>query len=143
MNIMRKNALAAMFMIVATAGLMFAQVTVPRRFHYSINVPYKMRMGDYLLPAGKYLLYQINSNDRNLFALYKGEDRIGTPIAMIRTVAISDLHDVDEATVILEVEESSGDPYAVIKGWNAPGESGWEIISVYPDKDNRVLTRIK
>lgn len=142
MHTIQKNALAVTLLFVATAGLVLAQGPVPRRIHYTINASYRMKLGNYMLPAGKYLLYQVSKDDRNLFALYEGEDREDSPIALIRTVPIDYDRTVDETTIILEYDETSRDATPVMKGWNIPGESGWEIISVTP-KNHRVLTRTK
>jgi hypothetical protein len=140
---MRNSALAAILMIAAMISITFAQGPIHKRVNYSINVHHSMRMGDYILPPGKYVLYQINANDLNLFALYQ-DDRTREPIAMIRTTRI-DYNTTgypEKTRLLLNIDETSSDSHPVIRGWNIPGMDGWEIISVVADEDS-VLTRVR
>jgi hypothetical protein len=140
---MRKSALAAILIMVAAASMAFAQGPINKRINYTINVSHTMRMGDYLMSPGRYVLYQINQNDPNLFALYQNDMR-HSPVAMIRTTRI-DYQSGDypgKTSMMLDVDESSSDLHPIIRGWNIPGEDGWEIISVVAN-NNRVMTRIK
>lgn len=143
MNAVRKSALAAILIFTATASLAFAQGPIQKRVKYTINVSHALRMGDYMLPAGTYVLYQVSQNDLNLFALYQ-RDMTHSPIAMIRTARIEyQGSDYPEKTnIMLDIDESSADVHPVLRGWNIPGEDGWEIISVVP-KNDRILTRVK
>jgi hypothetical protein len=143
MNRLRKGAIAAVLMIAAMSSLAVAQGPLHKRVNYSINVSYALRMGDYILPAGRYVLYQPNQNDVNLFALYH-TDLTRSPIAMIRTARIEyNTGDYPEDTrLLVEMDESSTDNHPVLRGWTIPGMDGWEIISVVA-KNNRVLTRVK
>ncbi|HST20103.1 MAG TPA: hypothetical protein VLR90_03240 [Blastocatellia bacterium] len=140
---MRKSALVAILMIVAAASMAFAQGPMQKRINYTINVSHTMRMGDYLMSPGRYVLYQISQNDLTLFALYRN-DTTHSPVAMIRTTRIEyQSGDYPSKTnMILDIDESSSDLHPVIRGWNIPGEDGWEIVSVVA-KDDKVLTRIK
>jgi hypothetical protein len=140
---MRKGALAAIILSVAMTAIAFAQGPIHKRVNYTINVPYELRMGDYMLPAGKYVLYQINQNDTNLFGLYQ-MDLTDEPIAMIRTVRIdySGTEYPEDTKMILDIDESSYDSHPVLRGWNIPGMDGFEIISVVA-KDSGILTRVK
>ncbi|HSE98594.1 MAG TPA: hypothetical protein VLD57_10050 [Blastocatellia bacterium] len=140
---MRKGALAAILMLVAMSVAALAQGPINKRVNYSINVNYALRMGDYMLPPGKYVLYQINQNDTNLFALYQ-EDMTQSPVAMIRTVRIEYRgNDYPEDTeMLLTIDEDSVDSHPVLRGWNIPGMDGFEIISVVA-KDTGVLTRVR
>ncbi|HKP85491.1 MAG TPA: hypothetical protein VJZ26_05310 [Blastocatellia bacterium] len=143
MKSVRNGALAAILMIAAVASIALAQGPLHKRVNYTINVDYALRMGDYVVPPGQYVLYQINVLDPNLFALYR-EDMTHSPIAMIRTTRI-EYHGnryPSKTKVLLDIDESSSDLHPVIKGWTIPGEDGWEIISVVA-KDNGVMTRIK
>ena len=137
------RALILVVALVALASAVFAQGPVQKRVNYNINVRHALRMGDYMLPPGSYVLYQVNQNDLNLFGLYQ-EDLSNEPIAMIRTVRIEyPLTDSPEdTTLILDMDESGAVANPVLKGWNIPGMDGWEIISVVA-KDDRVLTKIK
>src|SRR5262245_45665644 len=69
------------------SGTIFGQGPLQKRINFSINTPYALRMGEYMLPPGNYVLRQVLQNDLNLFALYP-EDLTNEPIAMIRTVRI-------------------------------------------------------
>jgi len=124
--------------MVATAFTALAQGPLQKRVNYSINVPYAVRMGDYVLPAGNYVLYQINQNDLNLFALYKGEDMRHSPIAMIRTTRIdyqaTRYPEKTKIMLTIDEEKQGRDNLPVLKGWTIPGMDGWEIISVVEKK---------
>jgi hypothetical protein len=143
MKSFRKSWLAAILMIAATASMAFAQGPLQKRINYTINVDYSVRMGDYLLPPGQYVLYEISANDPNLFALYR-EDMTHSPIAMIRTTRIdySGSRYPGKTRMLLDIDESSSDLHPVIQGWNIPGEDGWQIISVVA-KDKHVMTRVR
>lgn len=143
MNMIRKSALLAVMVFTAMASVVFAQGPINKRINYTINVSHALRMGDYLLPPGRYVLYQVNQNDLNLFALYQDE-MTHSPIAMIRTARI-EYHATqypEHTKMILDINETSGDAHPVLEGWNIPGEDGWEIISVVSKKDG-ILTRVK
>ena len=139
---LRKSVLVVL-LISAMASLTLAQGPLQKRVNYSINAEYSLRLGDYILPPGDYVLYQISANDLNLFVLYQ-KDMAREPIAMIRTTRIdyqgSDYP--DHTRMLLEYSESGREAYPVIRGWTIPGEDGWEIISVVAKK-NSVLTRVK
>lgn len=139
---LRNSALVAV-LIGVMATLALAQGPIHKRVNYSINVNYALRMGDYILPEGRYVLYQISQNDLNLFALYQ-RDMIQPPIAMIRTTRIEyQTGEYPEKTrLLLNIDETSADAHPVLLGWNIPGESGWEIISVVA-KNSKILTRVK
>jgi hypothetical protein len=140
---LRKSALAAFIVLTAITAMAFGQGPVHKRVNYTINVNHSLRMGDYMLPPGRYVIYQINQNDTNLFALYQN-DMTTSPVAMIRTTRIE--YQTDETPskteMIIDVDESSRDSHPMLKGWNIPGLDGWEIISVV-SKRNGVLTRIR
>ena len=139
----RKSALAAVILLAAIATIAFGQGPLHKRVNYTINVSHELRMGDYMLPPGKYVIYQINENDTNLFALYVN-DLTHSPVAMIRTTRIDyQGNDYPSKTgLFLDVDESSRDNHPVLKGWNIPGEDGWEIISVVSKREG-FLTRIR
>jgi len=143
MKSFRKSWLAAILMVAATAAMAFAQGPLQKRINYTINVDYAVKMGNYLLPPGQYVLYEITANDPNLFALYR-EDMTHSPIAMIRTMRIdySGSRYPGKTKIMLDIDESSSDLHPVIQGWNIPGEDGWQIISVVA-KDKNVMTRVK
>jgi hypothetical protein len=111
----------------------FGQWPLHKQVNYTINVPYSLRKADYMLPAGNYILHQINANDLNLFALYQGS-MMHPPIAMIRTVRIDYAATGYPETTDMWItyDESSPDAHPVLRGWHVPGDDGWEIIGVVP-----------
>lgn len=138
---LRKTAFVAV-LICAIAPLTLAQgALLHKRVNYSFNVTY--RLGDYVLPAGDYVLRQILANDQNLFGLYERETG-REPIAIIRTARIdySASRYPDDTKMLIRMAESDREPYPVLQGWAIPGDSGWEIISIV-SKNDKVLTRIK
>lgn len=143
MNAIRKSALLAVMVFTAMSSVVFAQGPIQKRVNYTINVSHALRMGDYLLPPGQYVLYQVNQNDLNLFALYQ-DDMTHSPIAMIRTARV-EYHSGQypgKTKIMLDIDETSSEAHPVLQGWNIPGEDGWEIISVV-SKNDGVLTRVK
>ncbi|HEX5734927.1 MAG TPA: hypothetical protein VF131_19005 [Blastocatellia bacterium] len=140
---LRKSALAAFIVLTAITAIAMGQGPLHKRVNYTINVSHSLRMGDYMLPPGKYVIYQVNQNDTNLFALYQN-DMTESPVAMIRTTRVEyRLGDTPSRTgMIMDIDESSRDVHPLLKGWNIPGEDGWEIISVV-SKRGGVLTRIR
>ena len=138
----RKSGLAVVILLTAIAAMAFGQGPLHKRVNYTVNVSHAVKMGDYMLPPGKYVIYQIDQNDTNLFALYQN-DMTHSPVAMIRTTRVDYQggHYPSSTSLVLDIDESSRDLHPVLKGWNIPGEDGWEIISVV-SKRNGVLTRI-
>jgi len=129
--------------LTASIGLVLAQGPVKKQINYDINVPYEMRMTNYLLPAGHYILRQVSDNDLNLFALYQG-DMMHSPIAMIRTARIEYGAGrwPEHTRMLVRIDETRDEGLPILRGWNIPGESGWEVISVVP-RHHKVLTRIR
>jgi hypothetical protein len=127
--------------LVATAAL--AQGPLQAKVHYTINVPHELSMGGYLLPPGRYELYQVNTTDPNLFGLYP-KDTSHSPLALIRTTRVrrESAPPPEEATIRLEIdEESATGATPALRGWTAPGEDAWEIIAV--DAKDGKLVRVK
>ena len=135
----RKSALASALLIIATANLAFAQVPTRTRLNFTINVPYELEMGGYLLPAGKYVIFQSSQNS-DLFALYS-RHLAHEPIAMIQTVRVRHwtIARDRETRIMLEIDESSKDSRPVLVGWNVPYADGWEIISVKARSKNYLV----
>lgn len=142
MGILRKSAVAMMVLLIASMGVAFGQLQ--KRVNFDINVPYELRMTDYLLPPGHYVLYQVDPNAPNLFYLYRDNIR-HTPIATVNTVR----HDYVEpfypshTRIRLRIEETrTQGTEPVLRGWEIPGDDGWTIISVVPNKTS-TLTRVQ
>ena len=134
-------ALAAV--VLAASVTAFAQGPMQQKIHYTINVSHELKLGEYLLPAGRYELYQVNTTDLNLFALYP-ENTTHSPLALIRTTrraVPSGAPPADETTIRLDFDETTATATPVLRGWTVPGEDGWEIIAV--DGKDRKLVRIR
>lgn len=127
---------AALVVFAASVTTVSAQGPLHKRVEFTISSPFEMNNSNVVLPAGSYILYQVHQNDLNLFALYK-DNLQRSPIAMVRTTRISylsgDTPDDSEMLVNLDSENTTTLP--VVAGWTIPGEDGWEIISVVPDRD--------
>jgi hypothetical protein len=133
----RTRALATIFAVMVLATGALGQGNLKERIHYTINVPQALEMSGYMLPAGKYLISQINTTDLNLFALYRGDDT-KTPIASIRTTRV-DYQPGEypaDAKIRLEIDETSADATPVLLGWSIQGQDGWKIIAVDADDDD-------
>jgi len=143
MKQIKKSALAALAVMMLAASFSFAQGPVQKRINYTINVPYSLKVGDYMLSPGRYVLYQVSSNDPNMFVLYPN-DLTQSPVAMIRTTRI-EYHGTrypSKTKLMLDFDESGNAAQPVIRGWTIPGEDGWEIISVVA-KNDRYMTGVK
>jgi hypothetical protein len=125
-----------------TAITIFGTGQMRKRVDFSINTPFALRMGDYLLPPGSYVLRQVIDNDSNLFALHP-QDLTNEPIAMIRTTRIDYQSSKypDDTKLFVEMDEVSPDNHPVLQGWTIPGLDGWEVIGVV-EKKTGVLARI-
>ncbi|MCI0389289.1 MAG: hypothetical protein MOB07_11080 [Acidobacteria bacterium] len=136
------SGLLMMVTLVVTTITIFGQGPLQKRIDFSINTPYAIRMGKYMLPPGNYVLRQATQNDLNLFALYP-EDLTNEPIAMIRTARVSfqSSRYPDDTKLFVEMDEWSPDNHPVLQGWTIPGEDGWEVIAVV-EKKSGVLTRV-
>jgi hypothetical protein len=109
----------------------FAQGALRDKVTYTINVASAVEIGTYRLPAGRYILYQINTVDPNRFALYRN-DMQDSPVAILHTarVEVPENRQGDGAAIALEIDESDTAATPVLKGWVIPGDSGYEIIRV-------------
>lgn len=124
-----KFVLAAIVLIGVTVAPVRAQGPLQKRVNFTINVPFELMKARVVLPPGNYVLYQISTNDPQLFALYQ-EDMTHPPIAMIRTTRIdySTGRYPSKTRILMDTDESWPQRYPVLEGWNIPGEDGWEVI---------------
>lgn len=139
-----KKILALVFVTLAITASSFAQGPMLKKVFLTVNVPYKLRMGDYLLSPGKYTIYQVSQSDLNLFYLYEG-DLGHTPIASIRTVRIDHAGNryPSHADIHWNFDEESSTPNTpVVKGWEIPGEDGFEIVSVVVRRSSPAITAV-
>lgn len=132
---LRKLSLAIVFLIGSAVVPAFAQEPVQARINFSTNAPFELKGTNVVLPAGDYVLFQVDPRDRQLFVLYH-EDMTHSPVATIRTVRI--YHDLGrlpgKTKMIMDTDEGSPQNLAVLEGWNVPGDYGWEVITVTPSK---------
>ncbi|MBI3652603.1 MAG: hypothetical protein HY231_16400 [Acidobacteria bacterium] len=127
---------AAILFFAASANSVFAQGPLQKEIDFTINHPFEMSKSNIVLPAGKYILYQIDENDLDLFALYRN-NRMHAPIAMVRTTRIdytgSSYPGKDK--MLVKIDEEGPVLMPVINGWNIAGSDGWEIIAIVPDRE--------
>jgi hypothetical protein len=137
MKMIRRNVLTTVLLLAAVSVASFAQGPLHKRVNYTIDAPYTLRMGDRMLPAGNYILYQFNLNNPNLFALYQG-DMTREPVALIHTVRIDFQGSgyPDETEILLTTDEKGigrGD-VVELRGWTIPGTDGYEVIGVVTNR---------
>lgn len=137
MKAMKKIFMAVALMAFA-APLMSVSASGPliKRVEFTINSPFEMQNSDIVLPAGKYIFQQVVANDLNLFALYRN-DLTRSPIAMVRTTRISynTFEYPQEFTMLVNLDREVDSSLPVVAGWAIPGDDGWEITSIVPDRD--------
>lgn len=127
---LRRFALTAILLIGVAVVPALAQGPLHKRVNFTINVPFELKKGQTVLPPGNYVLFQLNTNDPQLFALYQ-EDMTHAPIAMIRTTRIdySGSRYPGKTRLLMDTDESWPQRYPVLEGWNIPGDDGWDVIS--------------
>ena len=142
---LRKLSLAIGFLIGSAVVPALAQGPMQARINFSTSAPFELKGTNVVLPAGDYVLFQLDPRDRQLFALYH-ENMKHSPVAMIRTVRID--HDLGmlpgKTNMIMDIDEASSQNLAVLEGWNVPGDYGWEVTAVTPSKhllNSRIYTR--
>jgi hypothetical protein len=138
---MRSLVKAILVSVLIAAGFSasaLGQGPLQKRVNFDVSVPYSMRMADYLLPAGHYVLFQIDQNNLNLFGLYQ-DDLTHPPIAWVRTTRIDYESErvPEKAEMLLATDETRSIP--IIRGWTIPGDDGWEVIAVYPKGTNDLV----
>lgn len=141
MSIVKRLFTPAILLMVVCCMSSFAD-PIQKRVEFDVNGQFSMRMENYLLPAGHYVLYQVDPNNLNLFALYL-DNLTHPPIAMIQTTRIMypSYRPPEHTRMLLNYSESTDQAQPVITGWTIPGDDGWQIIGVVP-KNNSVLTRV-
>lgn len=131
---LRKLSLALVFLVGSSVVPAFAQGLLQERITFSTSAPFELKGTNVVLPAGDFVLFQIDPHDRTVFALYE-EDMTHSPVAMIRTIRIyHDLGRLPGKTKVLMDDEGSPRNLAVLEGWNVPGDYGWEVVSVTPNR---------
>lgn len=130
---LRRVSLSLVLLIGAAVVQAVAQVPQQEKIHFTAAAPFELKGTNVVLPAGRYVLFQIKPNDRSFFELYLG-DMTHSPIALIKTVRIYyDLGRLpDKAKMLMPVDETSPQMYAKLEGWNTPGDYGWRVIEVTP-----------
>jgi hypothetical protein len=61
MALLKKSALVMVMMLTAGMGMAFGQLK--KQVQFDIDVTFALRMGDYLLPPGHYVINQVDDND--------------------------------------------------------------------------------
>ena len=127
---LRTLAVTAILLVGAVAVPTLGQGPLHKRVNFTVNVPFELKKGRAVLPPGDYVLFQVNANDPQLFALYP-EDLTNAPVAMIRTTRIdySGNRYPGKTRLLMDTDESWPQKYPVLEGFNIPGEDGWEVIS--------------
>ena len=132
---LRNLSLAVIILIGSAVVPALAEEPMQTRINFSTSAPFELKGTNAVLPAGDYVLFQIDPRDRQLFALYH-EDMTHSPVAMIRTVRV--YHDLGmlpgKTRMIMDIDEGSPNNLAVLEGWNVSGDYGWEITTVTPSK---------
>src|SRR5437867_3733788 len=133
---LRKLALVTIVLIGAMLVPARAQGPLQKRINFTINVPFELKTANIVLPPGNYVLYQIEAQNPNMFALYKDNMR-HSPLAMISTVRInySSGRHPGKTRLLMDTNEASPDATAVLEGWNIPGEDGWATITAVSRRD--------
>jgi hypothetical protein len=132
---LRRLSLAVIFLIGSAVAPAFAQEPTQTKINFTTSSSFELKGSDVVLPAGNYMLYQVDPRDRQLFALYH-ESMRHSPVAMIRTVRIQhDLGQLPRKTMMLmDIDGRSSENLAVLEGWNVPGDYGYEVIAVTPSR---------
>jgi hypothetical protein len=143
MQAVQNRILGAFLMVVMAASLTFAQNQMYKRVHVDVDTPTAILMTDYVLPAGNYVLMQVNPNDYNLFALYE-EGEQHKPIALVRTTRVDYGEGItaQETSLDYGTAEAGRMTYRELRGWTIPGEDGWEVISV-DVKNSSMMSRVR
>jgi hypothetical protein len=137
MKLLKSSALAlALLVFAASVPSVSAQGPLLKEVYFTINSPFEMGASNVTLPAGTYILHQVNHNDLNLFALYR-DSRMHSPIAMVKTARI-DYQGTSypgKTRMLLNIDDENMTALPVINGWNIAGDDGWEIIAMVPDRE--------
>jgi hypothetical protein len=128
----------AISLVVIGAIDVAATAQLGQRLDFEINVPYRLRMQNIVLPEGKYILKRVNPNNISLFFLYR-EDLTRPPIAVVSTVPIGGSRFPDDAAVVWHIDEEDPRSIPIITGWHIPGYTGWEIVGVVPKANGNRL----
>ena len=128
--------MAMLAFIITSASIASAQGPLRKQVEFTINSAFELNNSDVVLPAGKYILFQIHQNDTNLFAMYR-DNLMDSPIAMVRTTRIvyNSGQYPDDFQMLVGMDEETIGALPVITGWAIPGDDGWEITTTVPDRD--------
>ena len=138
---LKRFVIAAIFLISAAVIPGLAQGPLHKEVYFTIDAPFELAKTHTVLPPGKYILYEINANNPNVFALYR-EDKMHSPIAMLTTVRIdySARKYPGKTSILLDTDEGSPQNYPVLQGWNVPGEDGWDVIGGVSSESTTIST---
>ena len=134
---LKRFALVAVVLL-AVAVPILAQGPLQKRIDFTINSPFELKKSGLVLPAGNYVLFEIDAKQPHLFALYS-DDMTHRPIAMIWTMRSNNMVRWPTKTrIIMETDESLSQNYPLIEGWTVPGEDGWQVISAVTSRRSTI-----
>jgi hypothetical protein len=134
---LKRFALVAVVLL-AVAVPILAQGPLQKRIDFTINSPFELKKSGLVLPAGNYVLFEIDAKEPHLFALYR-DDMTHRPIAMIWTMRTNNMVRWPTKTrIIMETDESSSQNYPLIEGWTVSGEDGWQVISAVTSRRSTI-----
>lgn len=125
---LRKFALAAIFLFFVAAAPALAQPS-QMRINFTVTAPFELKKGGVVLPPGKYVLFQLSTSDRHLFALYQN-DMTHSPVAILRTARVPYFVGwlPDRTRLFVDTDEATPQLYPILNGWDVPGDDGYEVI---------------
>ena len=141
---LRRFSIALAFLMSSAVVSAFAQGGIQQeKIHFTVNSPFELKGANVVLPAGKYVLFQIKPDDRSEFALYRG-DMTHSPLAIVRAIRVYySLGRLPGKTkLVMDYDQETPQKYPVLEGWNVPGDYGWRVIRVTP-KNSEMLTRLR
>lgn len=130
-NRLSKSMLAAVLLLGVSVSLAFAQSAPRKLVRFTVHASQEVKMGDVILPEGKYILAQVMDSDTNLYNLYQ-DDLTHAPMAIVRTVRIDYSMPGAPGTSSFLFDHKEAKQ---LTGWAITGSGGWQIVSVFQKKD--------
>lgn len=122
----------------------FAQAESDWDLAFEMRNEFRVKMGDYVLPAGEYRLEQMDQDART-FVLYDDHEPADRqPIAMLDVWRVPSpvIADEQETEVRFEIKrDPSGVRMPVLQGWTISGER-WKIRDVIETEGQSILVQV-
>ena len=136
--------LALLFIAMTVLGGSILADPLKNQVDFTVSADYRLSMQGYVLPAGNYILYQVNNNNPSVFALYQS-DMTNSPIAMVQTTRVDyNARWPQKTKMHWVIDEAFSGAIPMITGWQVAGMDGWEILSVVPKgRGITLLTRAR